>query len=210
MPPALRLWRLASALFGTSLRTVSRHSPLPQHSPRRLVNPAQTLSIRVTENVSACSGIFASPQSDFAAWSSYIYNASGPPRNRYQSCYLSNMVRPSTPVSCGSTAQLPQINLEHERTHSNASSANVPTPVSMADNSLPSPVTEQQNTTMSSPCTHTRQLSEDISSDRRDGPPQKNHSYKRAEEPPRNSESKMICKQLECSGITFDRKCEWR
>lgn len=64
---------------------------------------------------------------------------------------------------------------------------------------------------MSSPRTHTRQLSEDISSqDEHDGSLRKNHSYKRAEEPPRNQEAKMICKHQECTGLTFDRKCEWR
>ncbi|KAJ4331902.1 hypothetical protein N0V87_008795 [Didymella glomerata] len=62
---------------------------------------------------------------------------------------------------------------------------------------------------MPSSRTHTRQLSEDISSDEHDGSLRKNHPYKRAEEPARNSEAKMICKHSECSGITFDRKCEW-
>ena len=62
-----------------------------------------------------------------------------------------------------------------------------------------------------SPHTHTRHLSEDISSqDEHDGSLRKNHSYKRAEEPPRNHDAKMICKHAECAGLTFDRKCEWR
>ncbi|KAJ4343679.1 hypothetical protein N0V95_006582 [Ascochyta clinopodiicola] len=63
---------------------------------------------------------------------------------------------------------------------------------------------------MSSPHAHTRQLSEDVSSqDEHDGSLRKNNPYKRAEEPPRNHEAKMICKHQECSGLTFDRKCEW-
>ncbi|KAJ4320094.1 hypothetical protein N0V94_003564 [Neodidymelliopsis sp. IMI 364377] len=63
---------------------------------------------------------------------------------------------------------------------------------------------------MSSPQTHVRQVSEDVSSqDEHDGSLRKNHSYKRAEEPPRNVEAKMICKHQECTGLTFDRKCEW-
>jgi hypothetical protein len=185
-------------------------SPLPQHSPRHLVNPPQTPSIRVTGTAGTGSEVFAPPQSDFAAWPSYIFNASGPPHNQHQNFYLSTMGNTLPPVNSGSTAQLPQIHLKHERTHSNASNTDMPTPVSMAGNGLPSPVIDQQRTMMSSPRTHTRHLSEDISSDEHDGSLRKNHSYKRAEEPPRNSEAKMICKHSECSGITFDRKCEWR
>ncbi|KAF1924212.1 uncharacterized protein M421DRAFT_73168 [Didymella exigua CBS 183.55] len=113
-------------------------------------------------------------------------------------------------VNSGSAIQLPQIHHKHERSLSSTSNTDMPTPVSIAGNDLPSPVGEQHRTTMSSPNTHTRQYSEDISSqDEHDGSLRKNHSYKRAEEPPRNNEAKMICKRSECSGITFDRKCEW-
>jgi hypothetical protein len=42
-----------------------------------------------------------------------------------------------------------------------------------------------------------------------DGSLRKNHSYKRAEEPPRNEDGKMVCKYQECRGISFERKCEW-
>ena len=41
-------------------------------------------------------------------------------------------------------------------------------------------------------------------------PPRRSHTYKRAEEPPRDHEGKMICKHTDCANITFDRKCEWR
>jgi hypothetical protein len=37
------------------------------------------------------------------------------------------------------------------------------------------------------------------------------HTHKRAEDPPKNEQGKMMCKfQTTCSGVTFDRKCEWR
>lgn len=35
-------------------------------------------------------------------------------------------------------------------------------------------------------------------------------SYKRSEEPPRNADGKFYCKQEECTGQLFERKCEWR
>ncbi|KAH7082405.1 hypothetical protein FB567DRAFT_105753 [Paraphoma chrysanthemicola] len=35
------------------------------------------------------------------------------------------------------------------------------------------------------------------------------YSYKRAEEPPRNHETKIICKHQECTGLIFEGKCEW-
>lgn len=186
-------------------------SPLPQHSPRHLIDPPQTPSIRVTGTAGTGSEVFAPPQSDFAAWPNYIYDASGPSHHQNQNYYLStNMGHPLLPVNPESTIQLPQIH-KHERSHSNASTTDMPTPVSMAGHGLPSPIGEQQRKTMSSPHTHTRQLSEDISShDEQDGSLRKNNSHKRAEEPPRNNDAKMICKHSECSGITFDRKCEWR
>ena len=34
--------------------------------------------------------------------------------------------------------------------------------------------------------------------------------FKRAEEPPKNPEGKMMCKHQDCTSLTFDRKCEWR
>ncbi len=40
--------------------------------------------------------------------------------------------------------------------------------------------------------------------------PQRSRSFKRAEDPPRNPEGKMICRFAECSRFLFDRKCEWR
>lgn len=54
-----------------------------------------------------------------------------------------------------------------------------------------------------------RQISEDESStgSRDNGVPD---AYKRDEQPPQNSEGKMVCKYSDCVGICFDRKSEWR
>ncbi|KAJ8107156.1 hypothetical protein OPT61_g9061 [Boeremia exigua] len=178
---------------------------LPQYSPRHLIDYTQTPSIRVT---GTGSDVVAPPQSDFAAWPNDISYASGPPRNINNAFDIFNMDN-TLPPATGSSIQLPQIQLKHERSHSINSATDMPTPVSIASCALPSPVGDQHRT-MSSPHTHTRQLSEDISSqDEHDGSLRKNHSYKRAEEPPRNHDAKMICKHAECAGLTFDRKCEW-
>lgn len=193
------------------------YSSLPQFSPRHLINPTQTPSIRVTGTAGIGSKVIAPPQSDFAAWPTtpdYISYASGPPHPSNNTNFDHNpfnMGNTLPPVN-GSSIQLPQIHSKHERSHSVNSNSDMPTPVSMASGAIPSPIGEQHRpTTMSSPRTHTRQLSEDISSqDEHDGSLRKNHSYKRAEEPPRNHEAKMICKHQECLGLTFDRKCEWR
>jgi hypothetical protein len=40
--------------------------------------------------------------------------------------------------------------------------------------------------------------------------PRRGHAFKRAEDPPRNTQNKMICKFTECANLTFERKCEWR
>jgi hypothetical protein len=193
------------------------YSSLPQHSPRHLIDTTQTPSIRVTGTAGAESQDFAPPQLDFVAWPNYISYASGPPRNNINNNNntnfgLFNMGNTLPPVN-GSSIQLPQILHKHERSHSAASNFSMPTPVSMASDAMPSPVGEQHRTSMSSTHMHRRHRSEDSSSQdeqEHDGSLRKNHSYKRAEEPPRNHESKMICKHQECSGLTFDRKCEWR
>lgn len=186
------------------------YSSLPQHRPRHLIDPTQTPSIRVTGTAGTGSEIFAPPQSAFAAWPDYISYTSGPPHTSNTNLNLFNMGNTLPPVN-GSTTQLPHIHNKHERSHSINSNSNMPTPVSMSGDALPSPIGEQQRSMLSSPHVHTRQLSEDINSqDENDGSLRKNYSYKRAEEPPRNHDAKMICKHQECLGLTFDRKCEWR
>jgi hypothetical protein len=186
------------------------YTSLPQHRPRHLINPPQTPSIRVTGTVGTGDEVFAPPHSEFAAWP-YISPASGPPRNinsTFDTFTMGNTLLPVNPP----TTQLVQLPNKHERSHSINSNSDMPTPVSMsgAHSSLSSPVGEQR-TTISSPHTHARQVSEGASSqDEHDGSLRKNHSYKRAEEPPRNHEAKMICKHQECIGLIFERKCEWR
>lgn len=210
-PGATTLTAFTQQLSPDGLDQNSWHLPyssLPQYSPRHLINPTPTPSIRVTGTGGTGSEVFAPPQSGFAAWPNYISYASGPPHHSNNTNFdLFTMGNILPPVN-GSLIQLPEIQHKHERSHSINSASDMPTPVSIA---LPSPVGEHHRTTMSSPRTHTRQLSEDFSSqDENDGSLRKNHSYKRAEEPPRNHEAKMICKHQECSGLTFDRKCEWR
>lgn len=40
--------------------------------------------------------------------------------------------------------------------------------------------------------------------------PHKSTTYKRSEEPPQNALGKMICKHIECSNLTFTRRCDWK
>lgn len=95
-----------------------------------------------------------------------------------------------------------------------------PTPTSMPPTDTHSPlVSPRDNRRPSSVSSfshgHRRQASDACSSIDGDedagSPGHRNHSYKRAEEPPRNADGKMICKHQECTGstTTFDRKCEW-
>lgn len=100
----------------------------------------------------------------------------------------------------------------HERTPS-LNSTNIPTPVSLAcpRSPLPSPA-EDRRPSISSAMGHRRHHSEDSSSQSGDdlGEARKNYTFKRAEEPLKNPEGKMVCKYQECASLTFERKCEWR
>ncbi|KAI4674722.1 uncharacterized protein J4E84_010463 [Alternaria hordeiaustralica] len=105
-----------------------------------------------------------------------------------------------------------QVPHEHKRNISISSLTDMPTPVSMSARSpMTSPTAgERQIIVTSPPRSHSRGLSVDSSQDGDDdGSLRKNHSYKRAEEPPRNEDGKMVCKYQECRGTSFDRKCEW-
>ncbi|ORY04550.1 hypothetical protein BCR34DRAFT_667071 [Clohesyomyces aquaticus] len=53
-----------------------------------------------------------------------------------------------------------------------------------------------------------RHLTTAVEDDRNSISPRRT-TFKRAEEPPRNQDGKMICSRPECHGNTFDRKCEW-
>ncbi|CAN9229855.1 unnamed protein product [Alternaria alternata] len=106
-----------------------------------------------------------------------------------------------------------QVPHEHKRNISINSLTDMPTPVSMVGprSPLTSPTAgERPIITTSPPRSHSRGISVDSSQDGDDdGSLRKNHSYKRAEEPPRNEDGKMVCKYQECRGTSFDRKCEW-
>jgi hypothetical protein len=104
----------------------------------------------------------------------------------------------------------------HERTSSSNSSSNIPTPVSMSGPRSPLLSEDHHHHRRASVASsfggNRRDGSEGGSSEDGEdgGSPRRNHAYKRSEEPPRNLDSKMICKHKECTNITFDRKCEWR
>jgi hypothetical protein len=56
-------------------------------------------------------------------------------------------------------------------------------------------------------------MGEDMSSPEHQEPfsPRRGYTHKRSEDPPRNTQGKMICKfQSTCTGLTFERRCEWR
>ncbi|KAE8846344.1 hypothetical protein HRS9139_00911 [Pyrenophora teres f. teres] len=122
-----------------------------------------------------------------------------------------------TELSPKSTAPM-HLPHEHKRTVSIASlTGDMPTPVSMGGPQSPqrSPTSVEHISAFTSPPRihsrlHSRGLSIDSSQDGDDDASlRKNHSFKRAEEPPRNEDGKMICKYQECHGTSFDRKCEW-
>jgi hypothetical protein len=70
---------------------------------------------------------------------------------------------------------------------------------------------EAEVMTSGTPGDHGEEDAADSSGDHSDDESrQKNHSYKRAEEPPRNKDGKMVCKYQICRGTFFDQKCEWR
>ncbi|KAH7113885.1 hypothetical protein B0J11DRAFT_445639 [Dendryphion nanum] len=177
---------------------------------------AGTQAQQVTTDASAADNPgFAAPP-NFAASYNHIYSPHQAPHLNNIHTNLSNYGQPSPqqpqqqqPYSNNNN------NMGHERNDS-VNTVSIPTPISMAESRSPliSPLGHRRISSASS-FTHTRQISEDRSTTDGDedgtSPRQRNHSYKRAEEPPRNAENKMICKHPECTGstITFDRKCEW-
>ncbi|KAB2108306.1 hypothetical protein AG0111_0g2923 [Alternaria gaisen] len=183
----------------------------PQDSPRHLITSTQVPRVRVTG--AAESNLFAQPQTDFA--SSGIYRPNRQPEAQQQcfnpqffNIYDQNIM---TELSPNPTPM--QVPHEHKRNISINSLTDMPTPVSMVGprSPLTSPTAgERPIITTSPPRSHSRGISVDSSQDGDDdGSLRKNHSYKRAEEPPRNEDGKMVCKYQECRGTSFDRKCEW-
>ncbi|KAF2681623.1 hypothetical protein K458DRAFT_309074 [Lentithecium fluviatile CBS 122367] len=189
---------------------------LPQRPARHLTTSIP--SVRVTG--SADNEGFAAPQTDFVAFNNpNIYPPSAqepqaPPLNLLTD--FSEFVNPSynNMGNCQPPEVSPTLALQaprHERTSSVNSNTNMPTPVSMAGPRSPllSPAHDRRPSTASS-MGPLRQQSEDISSQDGDdaSSPRRNHAYKRAEEPPKNADGKMICKHQDCASLTFDRKCD--
>lgn len=191
------------------------HSALPpQLPPRHLINTAHNPTIRVITVPD--DDLFAPPQTGFASPS--IYRQPEAPLNLNSSPYYH--YSPShfnmTDLAPTTAPTLPAPH-EHKRTSSvNSLLGDMPTPVSLSCPRSPimtSPTAgeRRQSLAASPPRSHSRGLSVDSSQDGDDdGSLRKNHSYKRAEEPPRNEDGKMVCKYQECQGVSFDRKCEWR
>ncbi|KAH7067265.1 hypothetical protein BKA63DRAFT_521849 [Paraphoma chrysanthemicola] len=184
-------------------------SPRPT---RHLIPFPQTPSIRVTGTTGS---EVAPPHLGFVAFSPTIYHQPQASHlqlntnfdNAYATYNMSSQISPET-----SSIQVPQMAIKHERT-SSVNSINMPTPTSMSGPRSPmlSPTSGERPHMATSPQTHSRQISEDRSSQDgdEDGSLRKNNSYKRAEEPPRNQDGKMICRHPDCTGQFFDRKCEW-
>lgn len=201
---------------------------LPQRTARHLTTSIP--SVRVIE--SANNQAYAAPHPDFAAFDHNIYQPSAqaqepqaPPLNLLTdfqdfvnpAYHQNNIMGNTQPPEVSSTLTLQKVP-RHERTQS-LNSNNMPTPVSMAGPRSPllSPANDRRPSTSSSmgplhqlSHSHSRQQSEDISSQEDDGETRRNHAFKRAEEPPKNPEGKMMCKHQDCTSLTFDRKCEWR
>ncbi|KAF2276356.1 uncharacterized protein EI97DRAFT_450212 [Westerdykella ornata] len=112
---------------------------------------------------------------------------------------------------CPVTGSSP-INTIHERKISLSSNANstIPTPVSMGPLSPHlSPSPSRRHSTASSQGQPILSPSAAPSQDGEEEYSQKHRSFKRAEEPRRNQDGKLICVKPTCIGVTFDRKCEW-
>jgi hypothetical protein len=189
---------------------------LPPDNTRHLIASARDPRVRVTE--AARSGFFAPPQTGFA--SSDIYHQVRQPEA--SPLYLNNPYNFYTHQQDMMTSDMSPTTMhvphKHERTTSINSTTDMPTPVSISGHRSPlmSPTAgpgERTHITSPRSHTHSRGISVDsmLSQDSNDdGSLRKNHSYKRAEEPPRNQDGKMACKYQECHGLVFDRKCEWR
>jgi hypothetical protein len=201
-----------------------QHDPqtsLPQRPARHLTT--NTSSLRVTG--SADTQGYAAPQTEFAAFDHSIYQPStqepqAPPPNL--PAEFIDFINPAYHQNVMGNTQPPEVSPtlaiqgpRHERTQS-LNSNNFPTPQSMADPRSPllSPANDRRPSTSSSTGptrhSHSRHQSEDVSSQDGDAEMRRNHAFKRAEEPSKNLDGKMTCKHQECTGLTFDRKCEWR
>jgi hypothetical protein len=197
-------------------------SSLPHHRPRHPPNALVTPTIRVTGP--ADSHAFAQPQTQ-GSWDLLYFDStatSGPSPSTSNNTPLYSHYNPTLqtmtdtlPPPAQMTIQVPPMKIKHERSSSINSNSNIPTPVSMGGQRSPSPSVQERHAQSGphSPARSSRRPSEDASSQEGDDhitSLSKNHIYKRSGEPPRNHEAKMVCEHRECTGLTFDRKCEWR
>ncbi|KAF2848090.1 hypothetical protein T440DRAFT_470442 [Plenodomus tracheiphilus IPT5] len=205
--------------LGTTDNSNSWHPyhSLPQDTSRRhLVASTPNPRIRVTGT--AGSDVYAQPHTDLAAFDN-IYHPGHQPEAYSLNLDPSYTFDPSqyimsessiSPATSTTAMQIPQILVKHERTSSINSINGMPTPVSTSGPRSPlTPTADAQPHILTSPQSHSRQISEDRSSLSGDDERKINYTYKRNEEPERNSEGKMMCKHQDCSGLIFERKCEW-
>jgi hypothetical protein len=185
-------------------------------SPRHLEDHSQTPVIRVTGTGSHS----APPHHGFAAYGTTIYHQPQATPLQLDTTFdfhsTYTMDSQITPDPINTSMQVPKMAIKHERKSSVISNSNMPTPTSMSGARSPmlSPTSGERPQISTSPLTHSRHLSEDRSSQDgfgdEDGSLRRNFSFKRAEEPPRNEQGKMMCRYQECASLVFDRKCEWR
>ena len=173
---------------------------LPQQSPRNPITSPQTPTIRVTATTGHQH--FTQPLDYFASLSTIYPGVRQPQASplhlntsfafTHQQNIMGSNLSPDT-----TTIQGPPVAAKHERTSSVNSNTNMPTPVSIPCLSpLHSPTSGERAHIVASPRNHSRHDSVD-SSEREadeDGSARKNYSHKRAEEPPRNQDGKMICR----------------
>lgn len=189
------------------------YTSLPHNGRRHHLSPtSQTPSIRVTGTAGSD---LAPPHHDFAAFGGIYHQPQASPLQLNTNFDYNNIsyAMGSQLSPDASSIQIPQNPVKHERTSSIASNSNIPTPVSMSGPRSPllSPTTAERSNIDTSPRNHARRISEDLTSQDGDddGSLRGKLNHKRAEEPPRNQQGKMICVHAECGGILFDRKCEW-
>ncbi|KAF1830082.1 hypothetical protein BDW02DRAFT_508425 [Decorospora gaudefroyi] len=192
---------------------------LPQDGPRHLIASESDPAPRVGVTGAAESGFFAQPQTAFASPSIYQLGRQPHALPHHPNSSFNNYYADPRYIMADTQTVHDAHQHQHKRTISTVSinsATDMPTPVSLSGPRSPlmSPTASERTHMLTSPQSqthsHSRGISVDSSQDGDDhGSLRKNHSYKRAEEAPRNQDGKMVCKYQECRGLYFDRKCEW-
>jgi hypothetical protein len=88
---------------------------------------------------------------------------------------------------------------------------------SPGDNAFPEPFSPREHTDSSDPFPRRRNngtLEPFTPQKRNDAPDtpssRRGNTHKRAEEPPRDPNGKILCRFSSCAGLVFERRCEWR